>query len=217
MSIAGYTLGELTAEVLTHQFSEPKYKPLVERWLNQAQRRAVIESELRTQEASETYATVSEQSGYALPTDFARLIDIFNSETSQLLVPLETKQFDSIPASTGRPYFYTVFGSNLTLYPTPDAVYPLTLRYWRLPVDMVAESDTPEIPVQYHELLIAYAMRQAFLRENDLQMAGQWEVQWEKGILKMRGEVQHDTFDGPKQVEGTWGDSQGVPPNVWRR
>lgn len=217
MSIAGYTFLELQEEVLSHQFSAAKYRDLVKAWLNQGQRRSVIESEIRTQEASDEFSTEANVSSYTLPTDFSREIDFYNTETHELLIPVGVRDYDSFPTSTGRPYTYTVVGNKLVLYPTPDGVYPLAFRYWKLPSDMVNDTDTPEIPVQYHELLIAYAMKKAFQREDDLQMAQMWEAQWEKGILKMRGEVQGDVFDGPRQVAGAWEDPHGPQLNsVWR-
>jgi hypothetical protein len=212
MTVAGYTYLQLQEEVLTHQFSEQKYKPLVSRWLNQAQRQAVISSEIRLMEEAKTITTSAGVTAYALPTDYQRLIDLFYVSAHELLVPMDIRDFDALPTSEGRPYGYTVRDANLFLYPTPSEAYEFTLRYWRLPADMVADSDTPEIPVQYHQLLISYAMWKAFLREDDGQMATTWKAEWEAGLLKMRGEVQGDTFDGPRQVGGTWGDAHGIPP-----
>ena len=216
MTIAGRTYGELISEVLEHQFSDAKYRPLVKKWLNDAQRRAVIESEFRTQEASESYSTTASDATYVLPTNFSRLIDLFNTETHEQLTPLDPREYDELPESTGRPYAYTVIGSELNLYATPDGVYPLKLRYWRLPADMVEDTDTPEIPVQYHELLIAFAMKKAFMREDDLPMAQQWDAIWREGVLKMRGEVQHDVFDGPRQVPGSFGNETPLVNTWWR-
>jgi len=216
MSIAGYTFIELQEEVLSHQFSAGKYRELVKDWLNQAQRRAVIESEMRVQDETYSISTTAETAGYELPADYSRLIDFFNSETHELMTPLDIREYDTLSKSSGQPYAYTTIGNSVTLYPTPNAVYKFTLRYWRLPADMVNETDEPEIPVQYHELLIAYAMKKAYMRENDYQAAQVWEVQWEKGIGKMRGEVQHDTFDGPQQVPGAFADVHGPPYGVWR-
>ena len=98
-------------------------------------------------------------------------------------------------------------GDQITLWPTPDGSYPLSLRYWRLPQDMEADGDEPEIPAQYHDVLVAYAMWKAYLRENDYPAASTWKAEWEAGVMKMRGEVQADVFEGPRQVGGTWGDS----------
>lgn len=216
MSIAGRTFLSLQEEVLSHQFSPGKYRELVKTWLNEGQRRAVIESEMRVAQETYSLSTSAETASYELPANYARLIDFFNSETHELMTPLAIREFDNLSKSSGQSYCYTVIGRNVTLYPTPNGIYPLTLRYWRLPADMVNDTDEPEIQAQYHELPIAWAMAKAYDRENDYQSAQVWEAKWEKGILKMRGEVQHDTFDGPQQVPGSFADAHGPAYGVWR-
>lgn len=211
-----YTFESLVQEGLDFQFSETEYEELFKRWLNQAQRRLVIESEIRTQEEAFSFSTIATTATYELPANFARFIDFFGSETHELLTPLDIREFDNLPKSEGTPYSYTVIGNKLTLYPTPSVIVPLTLRYWRLPAEMIQASDTPEIPVQYQELLLAWALKKAYQRENDYAAAQQWETQWEKGVLKMRGEVQGDVFDGPRQVAGSFADAHGPAFNVWR-
>lgn len=211
-----YTFEELVQEGLSFQFSETEYEALFKRWLNQAQRRMVIESEIRTQEEAFSLSTTPGDATYELPSNFARLIDFFNEETHRPLTPLNIREFDEQPKSEGTPYAYTVIGNKLTLYPTPSVIVPLTLRYWRLPAEMIQPSDVPEVPTQYQELLLAWALKKAYKRENDQAMAQMWEVEWEKGILKMRGEVQGDVFDGPRQVAGSFAEFQGPPYGVWR-
>lgn len=216
MTVAGRSYKSLQDEVLEHQFSESKYRPLVKTWLNEAQRRAVIESELRTQTESDTISTEANVSGYTLPSNFSRIIDLYNTETKEPLEEFAVTDYDGSPTSTGRPYGFTVIGTTITLYPTPDGVYPLAMRYWKLPDDMVEDADTPGIPAQYHELLIAYAMKKAFLREDDIQMAQTWEGQWEKGILKMRGEAVNDSLTGPRQVKGSFDYNEYPYVGWWR-
>jgi hypothetical protein len=217
MSVAGYTLEELVQEGLDFQFSEIEYEALFKRWLNQAQRRMVIESEIRTQEETFGISTTTATATYELPSNYARLIDFSNTQITGLLEQVDPKEWDQLgQPSSGRPRLYAVLGKNLSLYPTPDTGYPLMLRYWRLPTDMLQPSDTPEVPAQYQELLLAWALKKAYKRENDSAMAQMWEVEWEKGILKMRGEVQSDSFDGPRQVGGTWGGDPGLITYGWR-
>lgn len=216
MSVAGYTFEELVKEGLDFQFSEIEYEALFKRWLNQAQRRMVIETEIRTQEETSGISTIAGTVTYELPSNYARLIDFSNTGITQLLEQVDPKEWDTLPQpSSGRPYRYAVLGKNLSLYPTPDAAYPLMLRYWRLPGDMIQSSDTPEVPAQYQELLLAWALKKAYKRENDYAAAREWEGEWTSGILKMRGEVQADSFDGPRQVGGTWGD-EGTVTVGWR-
>lgn len=211
MTFAGRSYKSLQDEVLQYQFSESKYRPLVAVWLNDAQRKAVIQSEFRTQQEVKAFTTTSGDGTLELPSNFARWIDFYDTELNWPLTALELREYDALVTTSGRPTAYTVAGDQITLWPTPDAAYGLSLRYWRLPADMVADGDEPEIPAQYHEVLIAYAMNKAYLRENDYQAAATWKAEWEAGVLKMRGEAQHDTFSGPKQVGGSWGADSVFP------
>lgn len=219
MTIAGMTYRQLIDEVLAFQFAVGKYEPLTKRWLNTAQRKAVQQSEFRSQEETESYTTTSGDATLALPEDFVRLKEedaIFDTGERLPLVQLSQPEYDALAASSGRPLAYTVVGDQITLYPSPDGSYGLSLRYWRLPQDMVADGDEPEIPPQYHDVLPAYAMQKAYARENDYAASRFWKEEWEAGVMKMRGEVQHDTFQGPRQVGGMWGSVDRVVRSVWR-
>lgn len=211
MTIAGLTFKALQDEVLTHQFSPTQYRDLVATWLNRGQRIAAIQAELRTQVASQAITTVAKDASYALSEDFGRIIDFFDSEHEEI-TPLTLEEFDPLASDAGgRPEAYTFQGNEILLYPTPDAAYKLTLRYWKLPQDMEVDEDQPEIPPQYHDLLVAYAMQKAYMRENDFGAAKVWEEAWEKGLQKMKGEAVYSSYDGPTQVEGSWGHSPSYP------
>lgn len=214
--VSGYTFLELQNEVLAFQFAEGKYRPLVKKWLNQAVRRLVIESEIRTQEAVGTYTTVTEAGQLGLPGDFARVIAVFDTETQADLHGVELRDFDNLVTSYGRPTTYTVIGDEINVHPTPDGEYGIALRYWKLPADMVEDEDTPELPAQYHELPIAFAMKKAYLRENDYNAAAVWDAEWQAGIGKLRGEAQSDFADGPRQVGGTWSQAASPSPQIPR-
>lgn len=205
MTIAGRTFRELVDEVLDFQFAKGKYESLVKTWLVDAQRIMARQCEIRTSQASAAYSTESGVSELELPEDFARLIDFHDTEAG-LLSPLSLQELDTLESLSGRPSAYTVSGNDLVLYPAPDGSYPLSLRYWRLPEDMIEDSDTPAVPVLYHALLPAYALSKAYARENDWNASAIWKGEWEAGLLKMRGEAQSDVFDGPSQVRGSWGD-----------
>lgn len=215
MTIAPRTFKALIDEVLEYQFAPGKYEALTKTWLNDAQRIMARQCEIRTSQEAASYKTESGVSELELPTDFARLIDFHDTETG-LLSPLSLQELDTLESVSGRPSAYTVSGNDLVLYPAPDGSYPLSLRYWRLPEDMVEDSDTPEVPVLYHALLPAYALFKAYARENDRAERDYWKGEWEAGLLKMRGEVQSDTFDGPSQVAGNWGDPHAAPTTTWR-
>jgi len=207
VTIAPRTFRQLIDEVLEYQFAPGKYEALTKTWLNDAQRIMARQCEIRTSQASASYSTESGVSELELPDDFARLIDFHGTEG--LLSPVSLQELDTFESTSGSPSAYAVSGNDLVLYPAPDATYSLSLRYWRLPEDLVEDSDTPEVPVLYHALLPAYALYKAYARENDKAERDYWKGEWEAGLLKMRGEVQSDVFDGPSQVAGSWGDLHG--------
>ncbi len=208
--IAGRTYRELIDEVLSFQFSPGKYEALVKKWLNDGQRQIVREAEIRTQEATAAYETISGGNTATLPEDFARFIDFYGP--SGELTQQDLRDFDELEGSSGAPTVFAVEGNNLYLGPIPDGAYNLTLRYWRLPADMDADTDEPSIPKLYHDLLPAYPMAKAYARENDYAASNFWKGEWEAGIGKLRGEVQSDMFQGPRQVAGTWSEPVTAGP-----
>lgn len=210
MAIAGKTFLEMQDGVLTHQFSSTQYRDLVKGWLNYAVRRIAIEAELRTQVASQAITTTAKDASYALSEDFGRIIDLFNSEQEEI-GRFELSEFDTFPEASGRPTAYVFQGNEILFYPTPDAAYKLTLRYWKLPQDMEADSDEPEIPPQYHEVPEFYATAKAFAKENDYAASNFWKGEWEAALAKMKGEAVYSSYDGPTQVEGSWGHSSSYP------
>lgn len=204
MSIEGRTYLSLQNEVLEFQFAPGKYRALTKTWLNDAQRIAAIEAEIGKLEESVSYTTANADNSLELPSDFSRVIDLHDTEEDQRLTEIELSELDDLPDATGRPRLYATEKNEVLLYPTPDGTYKLSLRYWRLPKDMVADADEPELPKQHHHRLICYAMWKAYLRENDYQAAQVWKAEWDAEMLKMRGEVQAETSEAGQQVPGTW-------------
>jgi hypothetical protein len=211
MTIAGRTFLELQQEVLEFQFAEQKYRPLTKKWLNDAQRIAARQSEIRTSQGEASYTTESGVAELELPEDFARFIGLSDTDSPGELAPLELADLDGMSASSGRPTAYVASGNDLLLYPTPDGEYPLRLRYWKVPADMADDGDTPSIPAPYHADLTAYALMKAYARENDYQASKFWKEEWEAALGKLRGEAQSDMFDGPRQVPGAWETAPVVP------
>lgn len=48
---------------------------------------------------------------------------------------------------------------SLVLYPKPDAVYSIEFECFHRPHDLVTNSDTPEMPVEYHQLIVYEALK----------------------------------------------------------
>ena len=199
--------GELQDEVLSHRLNDTKYRPFVAAWLNEGQRFIFLQADVRSQQDEEAYVTVANTATLTLPDDFSRFISLRNTTDDDLLAPIALRDFDDSPASSGKPLYYVIVGSQISLYPTPDAAYNLTLRFYRGPTEMENEGDEPDLPEQYHHLLVEFALMRAFAREDDYEAAGYWREQFEADLMKLRGETQHDSFEGPRQLPGSYEDS----------
>jgi len=214
MSFAGRTYKSLVEEVLSYQFQAGKYESLVKTWLNDAQRIAVLETELRKQEKAETFSVPAGTASLALPSGYYEYIDFYNAQTKTQLADLSIEQFDQLQESFGEVRYFAVEGDTLLIYPTPTSTESLIFKYRGLPEDMVADTDEPSIPKRYHQILVGYPMFKAYLRENDYQAAAEWRGIWEADLMKMRGQVNDDLRDGPERVEGQYREPEGILPNV---
>lgn len=104
-------------------------------------------------------ATVISQKTYHISDDFVlirckdihsmRLIDSSNSIKLQYVPHSDIDRIRPYPESdtTGRPIWYTTFGDYIELFPIPDAVYNITIRYSQWPD--VLDSETDQSPYSY--------------------------------------------------------------------
>lgn len=208
------TLADLRSEVTGHGFDVGFAVALtdVDRYLNEAQRRVARQIDYYAEEAQQDFATVTSTATYAWPTDLGRIRYLRNVDDSTILGMARLRVIDSWAPSNGKPYLYAVDGPALTLYPTPDAAYNLELRYWALPPLLVADSDTPALPSDYHEILTYYAIQRCFEREDDQQMGAYWEGRWLQALSEMKVDVKFPSADGPRQVQSMWDSGTGYTP-----
>ena len=203
------TTAELRDEVLAHQFSAERYGTRIEKWLDEAQKYIVRQAEVRTENATQSYVTVNGTQTLDLPSNYARFISLFNTTDRNPLERIDLRTYDDLDSESGKPYAYVIVGSAITLFPTPDAAYNLRLRYWKLPATMTSSGTAcdPEIPSEYHHLLVDYALYKIYNAEHDYEASERHRQLFENDVLRMRSEVHSESSDGTKVVSGTWGES----------
>jgi hypothetical protein len=213
------TFKEMQDEVLEHQLNDNKYRPSIKRWLNEAQARIARQASVRALYASTNLSYAAGTPDGGLPADYARKVELADStdpDNWRVLFPMELADFDALPESAGAPTNYVIIGDILYLYPTPDVATTIALSYFRLPAEMSADSDTPEIPSDYHYLLPYWALYRAFMRENDIEQSTTWKNEWLTELEKMKGEMHYEGQDVPRQVPGTYEDGAPVSPSQWQ-
>lgn len=144
-------------------------------WLNAAQKRV----QKRLLQAGENYylrcvqtTLVYNQNDYVLPEDFKKLhrLEIVvsgtaPSETVNPVVPITLNQRDFIPIGNGMPCVYSFKRSRITIQPAPDSTYVMRMFYSYEIADMTLNTDEPDVPETYHELIALYAAEDGFLKD----------------------------------------------------
>lgn len=147
----------------------------VKLWLNNAQRRV----QKRLLKAGELYykidvqtTLVVNQRNYELPADFKKLhyLEIVLSgvtpnEAVQPISPITENQKYMISTGPGTPLWYVISGTQLILRPAPDTALTIRMGYSYEVADMVNDSDVPDVPESYHELLPLLAAEDGFLKD----------------------------------------------------
>ena len=68
----------------------------------------------------------------------------------------------------------------------PDKAYKLVYEYYRLPVDLINDTDVPSIPEQFRYVIINGAMHFAYMFRGESQEAAMMQQRFEQEIKQMR-------------------------------
>lgn len=148
----------------------------VNTWINNAQR----EVQKKLLEAGDNYyletvqtSTVASQADYVIPDDFVKLhrLELILSgtgvnENRLQLNPITLNQQFDYGNGLGTPIAYALKKNRLTLFPTPDQVYTLRLYYSPRVADMNSDSDIPDVPEDYQELIAIEAAFNGFIKDD---------------------------------------------------
>lgn len=141
-------------------------------------------------EAEFTLATVAAQEDYDLTALTPVVTDQTMSELASIVGPRWTlnqigrdegdNNFPLNVDQSGEPLYYSVWGSSLRLFPTPDAVYTLRVRGYRHARDWVAEGSggEPDLPNEMHNSVAQWALARAYAQQDDPEMASIFERQF---------------------------------------
>ncbi len=166
-----YTLATVRTDIKDRLRNANYTDALVDQYINATQRHITNRYALRFMETSTTQATTQSDYDYALPADFQQMLTLRitapTANVSDITKNYLTNEtFDAkypAPTDEGTPSYWTVYGDDLLVYPVPDAtVNTLTLKYLKSATTLTDDSDVPEIPEEYQEVLITGALYRIF-------------------------------------------------------
>lgn len=126
--------------------------------------------QFREKEKTAQFQTVAGTDLYAVPQPFEGLrqisIEDINDQSHTPLnfmtpVVYESKFVDTVEARD-KPSDYVREGNSLRLYPTPDDIYTMTIKYW-FPLDDLVENVSPPVPQIWHEIILYGAASRGYM------------------------------------------------------
>lgn len=186
-------------------------------WLNNAQK----EVQKRLIKAGDNYyvkcvqtTLVVNQNDYVLPEDFKKenrlevvISGTVPNESVNAITPITLNQQDLVVTGVGTPQWYYFKRNRIVVIPAPDTALPLRLYYSYLVADMTLDTDVPDVPESYHELIALLACQDGFLKDgrvNDLLMKKITAYQ-----LDMDSDADERNQDMPRSIVETGIDFQG--------
>jgi hypothetical protein len=149
---------------------------LVDRFLNLSWHEVQDKLDYREEEGLATFTCVSGQADYPISgfiTDFSSVQSVFVQSTTETTWSRLTykdyntylEEQDDNAASNGLPENFTRYGTSVLLQPTPDAAYPVKVRYIKTLADLIS-SGFP-IPQQWSEIILQGAIARIWQRIGD--------------------------------------------------
>ncbi|HET7713016.1 MAG TPA: DUF6682 family protein [Patescibacteria group bacterium] len=166
------------------------------RWINDAMREIALNNSLL--EVKATTAAVKDQSNYGLPTNMLALhtIRYDGVKLKKVSIAEADDLFENAgAAASGTPRYFWKEASDFILYPKPDNnTSVVTIVYTRVPVEVTAVGNTPELPVQYHNRIVEYCIAQAAELDDNPQLA-QMKMQQFEGKTAATKQVEEEAAD----------------------
>jgi hypothetical protein len=166
-------------------------------------------------EATSDYSTIAGTAMYSLPADFARVRSVRRTDIQREMTGVGLRTIDRSVSTSGAPYAYAMDGANAHFYPTPDQAYPIEVRYWKLPAQLVADTDVPTIPADYHSLLVYWAVAAAYSAEDDAATGAQWQAKYDKGLAEFSADMKFPNDDAPTQLADMWTGPPSLNQRGW--
>lgn len=210
-------LGQLRAEVQIHGFGTTDFPASrINAYLNDGYLLACRRVDYYADEATQTIATSAGVATFPLPGNWARIRSLLDTDREVELDQVGLRDIDRAWVQQGTPLYYAQDGTNIHLYPTPDGVHNLQLRYWLLPAILVLDTDTPTIPTDWHRLLSEYAIARCYWGEDDIASGQQWDQKFATTLAEFEADVRFPSTDYPTRVKSMWGDG-GLGSHGWTR
>lgn len=210
-----YTLGQLVSDVQNKLDDTSFSTTLIKQFINDTQREVALKYNFPFLEASYTGSLTIDQYIYDLPTgvdtiEGLRITAPTGSEADITDFYLPFRDFDKKfpdPAedNSGTPKYWTIRDQNYYLYPKPDKAYTLDIRYQKIVDTLSSDSDVPEIPERYQEILVLGALARAHKFNDEYDLADYEDRKMEELLNELSQRSNKRQTGKPSRMKSAWG------------
>jgi len=206
LQIVNQTLREINQTVLTDFSSIAGQAQIALDYINQAQEVLFNEENWYSLYTTRTFSTVASTATVALAADFGREIDLVNLTSNVRLSENYIKIMDmkdSGALQEGSPVLFAITGTNYEFYPIPAAAESIRERYWAMPTDLSAVSDTSALPIEAQPALLHYVKAQVMSYLNRYEAAAFHFRRYgiEMKVAKRANKKKLDRIDSFKDID----------------
>ena len=155
-----------------------------------AEARIARDLRLRRQVTNAAISTVAATQSIALPTGFLEIENIGLSSTSppmnlSVVTPEILDRMYPPGFNAGQPVVYTILGDTLLFGPTPDAVYTVSVDYYKR-FDALTVTATNWLLTNYPMVYLAGAMVEAALYLQDTDKVALWDARYRAEVKTLQ-------------------------------
>lgn len=184
------TFADVYNDALSDDFTGTTATTRAKQAVNDALRDIARQTRLPALEASSALSIVAGTASYALPTDFVRVIEMYDPTFHEPLTETSQEALDSYAAGSGRPLWFALYGGSIVLSPTPTAGQTVSLRYQKVGATLTSDASTLPIPDEYAHMLVEYARSRLYRFDDDAEMSVFWAAEYARSLARLRGDMQ---------------------------
>jgi hypothetical protein len=160
-------------------------------YLNRAYWELLDKFPFREKEVVASFNTTQGTNYYKVPSPFEAIrslsIEDINSKQHTPLDLVSKDQFEQVyindDSDEGVPEKYLREDLGIRLWPTPDATYRISIRYWTTLADLSDNNPASPIPQSWHEIILFGGVWRAFLGLNNDYSRAQAARAWQASLI----------------------------------
>lgn len=203
-----YNLAGLRQRVLVDKLDDDEFDPdIVDRFINDTQRDIFNQFELPFQEKIFQGTIPAGVTMLQMPNDVAQIqSQTLSGVTGFANRKVDWRTFfqlyqDADSNTPAEPAKWTLYAGNMLLSAPTDKDYTMKLFYIRKPKTLTQNTDVPEIPEEFSELLVLGAFRRILERNEDYDLAGTINAQYQAQLSALVTRYGFREADGPIKMK----------------